>query len=1145
MVENWKEPSRRTVLQSIGLGTLAGAVAERTGANKLPAHSDLYAPSKTVDYEQGRPSRPAWVQADVTYKIGTNGPWPEKYLMYNSLAYFGTGWDGDKGDNGRWIHRFVLSGACVGAYEGDTTDPFLYEDINDQRFIVETERDGIGISPVYADESMGFLDPAAFKDELLEEFDEEELAGDIITEDLNVDDIDFDERFDDVEDEAEDVLPGDAIVSGVVGGISIGLGLVLATPKALGLSVGLLINDVLSELDDGTERDIANEGFGYDNSMSDSVAGHSVAFDVEVDPNVSNPTFSVTSEFQLGHTYEGPVQEIHLDSLGHPLENDANDPYLPELVGSNCASTSILGAVRYHATDPPGVFPDDRYQTDVRSPPSGNKRMAVIEPTEAAIVDDEHEFALLTNEPPVGWHVERPGGHGCNAIISEDEPYEYAFTDPGSATVTTLPASNQSVREPYSVTLDVYEDEDDVGPTAHIDGPTEVDADDHVTFDGSGSSSSGEITEYYWTVQQQSDAGSKSDGNFSSTGSVGHGETLTDSFDAGFWEAELQVTDSAGHVDTTTHTFEAVDDDDDGGEFPEVTFVDATPSLLRPGEPTDFIMDADGEYGALELETRYCGTTCEEHELVDRWETHWKEDVSYEETGLYQLFGTAWEDTDDDQVSGDRDEFYFYIAEEDSDMFPDPVIDGPTTVDAGEEVTFDASDSSFDHDNGEILNEYWWYVDGKLESPFGPETFTTSFDEPGPHTVEVGIRGEIAPNDDEANSIVSGLHRTEFEVNVEGFEPTLSASDTDVWRGSTVTFESNVPENTELVWLTVGGQEVDPESVDGTEVTFEVTMTETGTVEAEAHAIVDDTTYASDSVEIQVSELAVDLSASETETELGTPVTFTATTDEDVTVDEWILTAGDDEYSPSSIVDSPPEATFEATFGSTGTVEATAIATIGGAQVESDPVAIDVTPADLSLSASETEVGIDETVTFTAEFDTAIDVEEWQLSVDSTVYEPDTTDETSATFEVTLSEAGQIEVVATAMFENGSTQSGPVDVSVMPVSGIHVEDAEITTDQRFGETVVEGTVTLANETDSTSELTVSLEAEPSDIGPIGILGSMGRQANSDAVETVLEIPPNDSAELAEPLVLRLFEDAYVTLLVDDVPLEEQHVKVLG
>jgi len=315
-----------------------------------------------------------------------------------------------------------------------------------------------------------------------------------------------------------------------------------------------------------------------------------------------------------------------------------------------------------------------------------------------------------------------------------------------------------------SDTLTVYEEIDP--PTASIDAPSTVKVGESVSLDAS--SSSGEELSYSWSIDGSSESGESVSTSFSSEGR---------------YSLQLTVSDWQGQTDTASTTVRA--------EYEEVDASIDVAGSSKVGEEVEF----DGEFsqghdGITSYTWRINGDRVSSSSSFTR---------TFEEPGEYTV-----ELTVEDGV-GQQDtttETHTVSASK-----PTASFSVPSSVEAGETVTLDASQSS---KGSYPIEEYRWNVAGETLTG---ESVSTSFSQDGEKQIELTVVDSQGNTATESAMIL---------VTSEGPQPAISVQADRLVVGEEITFsgEDSEPGSSEInsyQWSING----EPASGSSTSIVFE------------------------------------------------------------------------------------------------------------------------------------------------------------------------------------------------------------------------------------------------------------------------------------------------------------------------------------
>jgi chitodextrinase len=282
-------------------------------------------------------------------------------------------------------------------------------------------------------------------------------------------------------------------------------------------------------------------------------------------------------------------------------------------------------------------------------------------------------------------------GDGSADRVTGEPVIDHVFEETGERDVTVTVVDEYGQTDSESVTVTV---EDTTAPTARLDAPAEGTTGETLGFSGAESDDNHRIHSYEWSFGDGANAA---------------GETVDYSYDeAGTYEVRLRVTDESGNEDTTTATVEisepggptAVLDAPDSTTTGESVTLDASDS--ETGENTTYGWYVDGGHVATTADPTY--------------------QTAFSEAGTHDVRVEVTDENGTDSAS---------TAIDVDDGLTARIEASVTTVETGEEIPFDGTNSS-----GDIVYYYWEFGDGTRA---GNGTVTHAYDEPGEYEVELVV----------------------------------------------------------------------------------------------------------------------------------------------------------------------------------------------------------------------------------------------------------------------------------------------------------------------------------------------------------------------------------------------------------------------
>ncbi len=325
--------------------------------------------------------------------------------------------------------------------------------------------------------------------------------------------------------------------------------------------------------------------------------------------------------------------------------------------------------------------------------------------------------------------------------------HSYANASSYDATVTVVDGGGNTDSATASVTVE--ETVDDTPPDAKASvSPDTVSVGESATFDGSGSSDDTGIVSYEWSFDD---------------GDTATGETVTHAFDsAGDHTATLTVIDAAGNNNSTTVTVTVEETETDTPptariEAPDWAFMNEGASFSASGSTDD---DAIVSY----------------HWQFDDGDTATGEEVThaFDSTGEHTVTLTVT----DTAGKTDSTTATVEIREEDLNSPTADLTASKTTVEVGESVGFDASNSS-DEESG--IEFYHWNFDGdnQFEETTESPTNTHAFSAPGEYQVEVMVEDNGTNGLTDTASVDITVQEADDEPTIEYINATAVRIDGD------------------------------------------------------------------------------------------------------------------------------------------------------------------------------------------------------------------------------------------------------------------------------------------------------------------------------------------------------------------------------
>ncbi len=297
----------------------------------------------------------------------------------------------------------------------------------------------------------------------------------------------------------------------------------------------------------------------------------------------------------------------------------------------------------------------------------------------------------------------------------------HSYGNPGTYTVSVTVTDEHGATDTAWHTITV----ENQTPVARIDAPDEVGLSESVTVDGSdsydpdGGGFWDDGLDYDWDLGDWTDAtGKRATHSYSSPGT---------------YTVKLTVTDEDGATDSAWHTISVVDDNEE-----PVARIDA-PREVGVGESATF----DGSDSYDPDGGGWFSDGLDYDWDLGRWATDSGRRArhSFYSTGTYSVELTV---TDED---GATDTAWHTISVVEDNEEPVARIDGPSTVEVDEQVTFDGSDS-YDPDGGGFWSDgldYDWEL-GHWTTDSGRRA-THDFDSAGTHSVELTVTDEDGATD--------------------------------------------------------------------------------------------------------------------------------------------------------------------------------------------------------------------------------------------------------------------------------------------------------------------------------------------------------------------------------------------------------------
>lgn len=303
-------------------------------------------------------------------------------------------------------------------------------------------------------------------------------------------------------------------------------------------------------------------------------------------------------------------------------------------------------------------------------------------------------------------------GDGSVDETTSSSTITHNYANAGSYDATVTVADGGGNTDSDTVTVTVEEDGDTTPPTTRADVPENVTAGESFEVNASESTDDVGIEQYRWDFDGAVLKG---------------GETVSHTFSQpGTYDVTLTVIDAAGNSDNVTETV-TVESADNSDTTPPVAKAWANPETAETGEDIDFV----GE------------NSTDNVGIVDyTWEFDDGTTMSGSDVYVMHSFDTAGEHTATLTVTdaaGNNDSTTVTVTVEQADVTdPEAVISAsPQTVNVGEDVTFDASESTDD----ESIEAYQWDFDsdGVTDETTDGPTIMHSFDSVGEHEVTVVV----------------------------------------------------------------------------------------------------------------------------------------------------------------------------------------------------------------------------------------------------------------------------------------------------------------------------------------------------------------------------------------------------------------------
>jgi PGF-CTERM protein len=371
-------------------------------------------------------------------------------------------------------------------------------------------------------------------------------------------------------------------------------------------------------------------------------------------------------------------------------------------------------------------------------------------------------FGFAPSEPNAGESVVFDAEESTGAIVE----YRWTFGD-GSDQTTTGPNVIHTYDEAseYTVTLEVENESGDTAETSQgltvTEAPTNLEASfgvapaepavgEEVTLDASDST--GDIVEYRWTF---------GDGTETTT----QDPVVTHTYDEA---GQVSITLELEGVDGQTSSTTVEQSIDEGEPAAPTAALDGQPLSPEAGEPVT--LDASGSTGDI---------------VEYRWDLSGDGTVDETTTGptLTHIYDSAGTRSVEVTVVDTADQTASATVEV-SVSEPVPPLEAavqatPTDADTGEEIVFDAGDST-----GEIV-EYRWDLsgDGNVDETTTGPTLTHIYDSAGTRSVEVTVV-------DTADGTASATVEVSVSEPLPPLEATFQATPTDPVTGETVTFDA-------------------------------------------------------------------------------------------------------------------------------------------------------------------------------------------------------------------------------------------------------------------------------------------------------------------------------------------------------------------
>jgi PKD repeat protein len=569
------------------------------------------------------------------------------------------------------------------------------------------------------------------------------------------------------------------------------------------------------------------------------------------------------------------------------------------------------------------------------------------------------DAGATTDDEAVGGYEWDFDGDGAVDEITTEASATHAYSETGNYTATVTAFDTYGNGDTATTTVSVTEPGSP--PDATLDAPSDATANESITLDASGSSDEGSITEFQWDfegdgTQDATTSSGTVEPTYTESGEMTPEVTVVDddsetetasttvtvesqnsppsaALDVPATAAEgesvtLDAGDSTddsgiasfrwdfegdGEVDDTTtgssvsHTYTA------GNYTPTVTVVDgdggqdsasASIAVEAASSPPNAVLDAPSETTVNESTTLDASGSSDEGSIAEfRWDFDGDGTVDQTTTsGTVEHTYTESGETTPEVTVVDEDNATAAdsatVTVRPPNSPPEATLDAPSTADAGEEVTLDASGST---DDRGIASFRWDFEgDGEVDTTTESGTVTHTYAE-GNYTPTV----TVVDSDDATDAANASI-----EVQQASSPPNAvldAPAEATVNESVTLDASASADEGSiaEFRWDFDGDGTVDQTTTSGT---VEHTYTQTGDVTTAVTVVDDDSATAADSATVTVSEsdpaLTAELSVGTEGPAVDESVSFdgsASTPADDIVSYEW--TFGDGENATGQAVE--------------------------------------------------------------------------------------------------------------------------------------------------------------------------------------------------------------------------------------------------